>query len=90
MSGNVKITGVPTHPAANGEVHLSFLLQRVLTVVGSVPIRRELRDLQANYPDVWNVFILGMKAYQAADEQQLTSYYQVAGKVSSPSPRMCL
>ncbi|KAI9892115.1 MAG: hypothetical protein M1814_001821 [Vezdaea aestivalis] len=48
----------------------------------SVPLRRELRDLQANYPDQWNLYILGLTKLQ--DPQYLAqterlSYYQICG-----------
>ncbi|KAK3393358.1 common central domain of tyrosinase-domain-containing protein [Podospora didyma] len=62
-SGNIAITGVPTTPAANG----------------AVPLRRELRDLQKNYPDQFNLYILGLQNLQGLDEAQLKSYYQIAG-----------
>ncbi|KAK3989908.1 hypothetical protein QBC44DRAFT_326311 [Cladorrhinum sp. PSN332] len=62
-NGNIAITGVPTTRGSDG----------------SVPIRRELRDMQKNYPDHFNLLILGLKNFQALDESALTSYYQVAG-----------
>ncbi|KAK3335847.1 tyrosinase precursor [Cercophora scortea] len=65
MSGNdnFAITGVPTTAGPDG----------------SVPLRRELRDLQKNYPDQFNLYILGLKNLESVDEAQLTSYYQIAG-----------
>ncbi|KAK4167136.1 hypothetical protein QBC43DRAFT_8498 [Cladorrhinum sp. PSN259] len=62
-NGNIAITGVPTTRGSDG----------------SVPVRHELRDLQQNYPDLFNLLILGLKNFQAIDENALTSYYQVAG-----------
>lgn len=47
--------------------------------LGSVPIRREIRELQSSSPDLFNLYLLGLRAYQAQDEEQLTSYYQIAG-----------
>ncbi|KAK0657015.1 common central domain of tyrosinase-domain-containing protein [Cercophora newfieldiana] len=63
MSGNIAITGVPTTPGPNG----------------AVPLRREIRDLQRNFPDQFNLYVLGLQHLQSLDEQQLASYYQVAG-----------
>ncbi|KAK4239408.1 hypothetical protein C8A03DRAFT_42953 [Achaetomium macrosporum] len=63
MSGNIAITGIPTTPGSNG----------------AVPLRRELRDLQENYPDQFNLLILGLKSLEGQDESKLTSYYQIAG-----------
>ncbi|KAK3395387.1 tyrosinase precursor [Sordaria brevicollis] len=65
MSTDIKfaITGVPTTPSSNG----------------AVPLRRELRDLQTNYPDQFNLYLLGLRDFQGIDESKLDSYYQVAG-----------
>jgi len=63
MSGNIAITGIPTTPGADG----------------AVPLRRELRDLQRNFPDLFNLFILGLKNLEGQDDKLLTSYAQVAG-----------
>ncbi|CCC07895.1 unnamed protein product [Sordaria macrospora k-hell] len=65
MSTDIKvaITGVPTTPSSNG----------------AVPLRHELRDLQANHPDQFNLYLLGLSHFQGLDESQLASYYQVAG-----------
>lgn len=54
-----------------------------LTPSGSVPLRREIRDLQANYPDQWNLYILGLEAFKANDETFELSYYEIAGTLSS-------
>jgi tyrosinase len=63
MSGNIAITGVPTTPGAGGRV----------------PLRREIRDLQRNSPDQFNLYVLGLRHLQSLDEQQLASFYQIAG-----------
>ncbi|KAH6854085.1 hypothetical protein B0I37DRAFT_421388 [Chaetomium sp. MPI-CAGE-AT-0009] len=63
MSGNIPVTGVPTTPDTDG----------------AVPLRRELRELQRNSPEQYNLFILGLKNLQRQDENILTSYYQIAG-----------
>lgn len=51
----------------------------VLIISIGLPVRREIRDLQANYPDQWNLFLLGMDALQKVDENDPLSYYQIAG-----------
>ncbi|KAK1757866.1 hypothetical protein QBC47DRAFT_319522 [Echria macrotheca] len=66
--GNIAITGVPTTPGAGG----------------SVPIRREIRDLQRNFPDQFNLYVLGLQNLQSLDESQLQSYYQIAGIHGQP------
>jgi len=51
-----------------------------LTTPGPVPIRREIRDLEQNYPDVWSLYLLGLDAFQKLDENDPLSYYQIAGE----------
>lgn len=46
---------------------------------GSVPLRREVRELQQTFPDQFNLYILGLQNLQGLDESQLTSYYQISG-----------
>ena len=46
---------------------------------GSVPLRREIRDLQSNFPDQWNLYLLGLQALQNVDTSDMQSYYQIAG-----------
>ncbi|SPN96684.1 related to Tyrosinase [Cephalotrichum gorgonifer] len=62
-SQNVKVVGVPATPGPNG----------------SLPLRREIRDLEANFPDQFNLYILGLRALQARSKDDPTSYYQIAG-----------
>ncbi|KEZ46437.1 Tyrosinase [Scedosporium apiospermum] len=50
-----------------------------IRVVGSLPLRREIRDLEANFPEQFSLFILAFKALQAKDKTDPTSYYQIAG-----------
>jgi len=35
--------------------------------------------LQATSPDQFNLFVLALRELQNVDEQQMTSYYQIAG-----------
>ncbi|ORY14554.1 hypothetical protein BCR34DRAFT_599107 [Clohesyomyces aquaticus] len=46
---------------------------------GHVPVRREIRDLQTNFPDQWNVYILGLRSFQLTDQSDPVSFYQIAG-----------
>ncbi|KAF2278156.1 Di-copper centre-containing protein [Westerdykella ornata] len=46
---------------------------------GHVPIRREIQDLKDNSPDQWNLYLLGLRAFQAVDESNPVSYYEIAG-----------
>ncbi|KAG7292775.1 hypothetical protein NEMBOFW57_002817 [Staphylotrichum longicolle] len=63
MTTNIAITGIPTTPGPDG----------------AVPLRRELRDLQRNFPDQYNLLILGLKNLEGQDASTSTSYYQIAG-----------
>jgi tyrosinase len=65
---NIPITGAPPPSPAPAD--------------GSVPLRREIRDLQANYPDQWNLYILGLEAFKANNETFELSYYEIAGTFS--------
>lgn len=45
-------------------------------------MRREIRDLQQNYPQQWDLFCLGLLGLQSIDESDQLSYYQIAGESS--------
>lgn len=45
---------------------------------GGVQPRLEIRQLQQNEAQ-WNVFLLGLARFQATNQTNLTSYYQIAG-----------
>jgi hypothetical protein len=45
---------------------------------GSVPSRPEIRDLEQNR-DAWTLYILGLDMMQGVDQNDLTSWYQIAG-----------
>ena len=51
---------------------------------GPVPLRREIRSLQKDFPDHWNLYILGLEDFQAVDENDPLSYYQIAGEYKKP------
>ncbi|KAF1911531.1 hypothetical protein BDU57DRAFT_461208 [Ampelomyces quisqualis] len=46
---------------------------------GNVPVRREVRDLKENYPDQWNLYLLGLAALEWSDQNDSLSYYSLAG-----------
>ncbi|CAI4216155.1 unnamed protein product [Parascedosporium putredinis] len=41
---------------------------------GSVPLRREIRELQERFPEQFSIFILAMRALQAKDKNDPTSF----------------
>lgn len=46
---------------------------------GQVQPRREIRDLQNQYPDQFNVLLLGLSSMQSKNQSDLLSYFQLAG-----------
>lgn len=42
--------------------------------------RMELRVMQQQYPDMFNVFLLGLRSFMQMDQSDPLSYYQIAGK----------
>lgn len=42
-----------------------------------------MRDLEKNYPDQWNLYLLALADFQAIDENEQLSYYQIAGEWES-------
>ncbi|KAH7124115.1 tyrosinase [Dendryphion nanum] len=44
-----------------------------------VPVRREIRDLNKNFPDQWNVYILGLRSFFDMNQSFSTSFYEIAG-----------
>jgi tyrosinase len=47
--------------------------------IGEVLPRREIRDLQQNYPDEFNVYLLGLQRLQSVNQQDPLSWFQLAG-----------
>ena len=47
--------------------------------------RLEIRDLEKNHPDQWNIYLLGLRRFQMVDQSDKLSYYQISG-MWSPGP----
>src|ERR1700760_964394 len=77
-SSNIAITGIKIDGTDTGKIYIQVMIVALIVKIG-FPVRREIRDLQANYPDQWNLFLLGMDALQKVDEKNPLSYYQIAG-----------
>lgn len=43
--------------------------------------RLEIRDLEKNYPDQWNVYLLGLQRFQSISQDDKLSYFQIAGRL---------
>jgi tyrosinase len=54
-----------------------------VTTGGTQP-RYELRALEANHPQMWNLFLQAMEAFQGEGQGKQTSYYQIAGIHGAP------
>jgi tyrosinase len=46
---------------------------------GQVQPRRELRTLESQYPEQWNLFLHALSHFQAMDQNDKLSYFQLAG-----------
>jgi hypothetical protein len=46
-------------------------------------LRLEVRDMQVNYTDQWNLYMLGLAQLYQADQADPYSYYSLAGKLVS-------
>ncbi|KAF1842823.1 Di-copper centre-containing protein [Cucurbitaria berberidis CBS 394.84] len=51
---------------------------------GNVFVRREVRDLKENYPDQWNLYLLGLEALHWTDQSDPYSFYGLAGVHGRP------
>jgi tyrosinase len=84
-------TSIESLSEPHADDNLSGHLQRrdgifsVLGIAGlgdsTVYPRLEIRDLEKNYPDQWNIFLLGLQRFQAIDQDDKLSYFQIAGKL---------
>jgi tyrosinase len=46
-------------------------------------VRREIRDLKENYPDQWNLYLLGLGSLQWTTQSDALSYYSIASTCHS-------
>ncbi|KAL5412326.1 hypothetical protein PMIN04_009882 [Paraphaeosphaeria minitans] len=51
---------------------------------GHPHIRREIRDLYANYSDQWALYLLGLLRFQQVDQNDPLSYYRISGIHAQP------
>ena len=51
----------------------------LISAIGAVPIRREVRELHDSFPDTWNLYMLGLRELQMMNETNPTSFYQIMG-----------
>lgn len=49
-------------------------------ILGNPFLRLEVRDMKANYPDQWNLYLLGLDQLHMTDQQDPLSYYGLSGK----------
>lgn len=66
--------------------HLEPRQSTTIAVTGvtgnGVQPRLELRTMQQQYPDMFNVFLLGLRKFMQMSQSDPLSYYQIAGIVS--------
>lgn len=53
------------------------------TIADKLPLRREIHDLKDNFPEQWNLYLLGLRSFQTNDQSSPVSYYQIAGRRTS-------
>lgn len=68
-------------------VGASTLLQGVQAIIpvtgvqnNGVQVRMELRTMQQQHPDMFNVYLLGLRSFMEAVQTDPESYYQIAGQ----------
>jgi tyrosinase len=44
-----------------------------------IQVRMEIRVMQQQYPDMFNVFLLGLREFMQMNQSDPLSYYQIAG-----------
>ncbi|KAF7507389.1 hypothetical protein GJ744_010448 [Endocarpon pusillum] len=66
--GPVLVTGPPVEPTQNG----------------SLPVRRDVRDLRKNHPEQWALYIRGLQKFQQVTDSEPLSYYRIAGIHGKP------
>lgn len=49
---------------------------------GGVFPRLEIRELEKNGGEMWNLFLLAMTEFQAMDQNDIDSYFQIAGRTN--------
>ncbi|KAF2462108.1 hypothetical protein BDY21DRAFT_389512 [Lineolata rhizophorae] len=49
-----------------------------------VQSRYEIRTLQRDHPEMWNLFLLGLQRFMAVDQDDKLSYFQIAGIHGAP------
>lgn len=57
----------------------------VNNVTGERPLRRDIKELYMSGP-AWDLFVLALREFQEADQDDPLSYYQVAGRTHEPVP----
>lgn len=70
---------IPTFEDAQDAIEKRAGTFAITGAPGAVRPRYEVRQLKAQHPAQFTLFLLAMKAFQAEDQGSLTSYYQIAG-----------
>lgn len=81
QSGNIIVNGVDSrdHDGKN----LQYLCRLWLICMQGNPfLRLEVRDMKVNYPDQWNLYLLGLDQLHVTDQEDPLSYYGLAGRTA--------
>lgn len=68
---------------AYGPFHLPKRQSQRIAVTGvqsnATGLRMELRTMAQDYPDMFNIYLLGLRSFMNTNQSDPLSYYQVAG-----------
>jgi tyrosinase len=87
------VTAQAALPSSSGPTcgALKYNDDSYLSVVGvqgtGVQPRQEIRDLEKD-ADMWNMYLLALSRFQAMDQREKISYYQIAGRLTF-DPHLC-
>lgn len=82
QAGRDVVSGVGTRDENGNYTHSASPKFIAKPLPGNVYIRREVRDMKDNFPDHWNLYLLGLDSLQNTDQNDPYSYYGLAGKES--------
>lgn len=73
------VTGIDSRDE-NGTNPSPYALRLLILTPGNPFPRLEVRDMQANYPDQWNLYLLALDQMHVGDQEDPLSYYAIASK----------
>lgn len=87
QSGSGIVTGIDSRDQ-NGRRTYCFRYLELTHVTGNPFLRLEVRDMRTNYPDQWNLYLLGLDQLHVTSQEEPESYYGLAGELP-PDCSLC-